>query len=127
MLKNYQSIYVAFYRWNFKNFGLGRLPEFKSLFNISFLMIALLTNLMLVTQLLIKSHLIVLNSYSGTVILFGAVSFMFFNHLILLNNKLFVKINLKLARLNRHNLNVWSVVLMLNVIVTCGLFLMTIR
>ena len=127
MLKTYQSIYVAFYRWNFKNFGLGRLPEFKSLFNISFLLIILLTNVMLVTQLLVKSHLISLDSYSGSIVLLGALFFMLINYLILLNNKLFTKINSRLAHLNRHNLNGWSVVLLVGIIVTCGLFLMTVR
>ncbi|MDB5061795.1 MAG: hypothetical protein JWP67_1638, partial [Mucilaginibacter sp.] len=39
MLKTYQSIYVQVYRWSFKNFGQGKsLPQFKSMFNVSFLL-----------------------------------------------------------------------------------------
>lgn len=126
MLKSYQSIYVAFYRWNFKNFGLGRLPQFRSLFNISFLLIVALTNVMLITELLVKAQLISLISYAGPVILTGAVIFMLINYLILLNNKLFTRLNQRLARISSHNLNTWSVVLLADVIITCVLFLMTV-
>ena len=38
MIRTYQSIYVSSYRWIFRNFGQGKLPQIKSLFNVSFLL-----------------------------------------------------------------------------------------
>ena len=36
MLKTYQSIYVVSHRWMFKNFGQGKAPQSKALFNAKF-------------------------------------------------------------------------------------------
>jgi nitrate reductase gamma subunit len=121
MQKAYQSIYVSFYRWNFKNFGQGSIPQFKSLFNVSFLLVVLLTNAMLVTKLMIKAHLITLDMKACVAIVTGAVVFLLINHLIFLNNRWFKNINARLANINRRNLNVCSVALLLNVFIACGL------
>ncbi len=120
MLKSYQSIYVIVYRWSFKNFGPGRLPQFKSLFNVSFLLIILLTNAMLFTELMVKMRWVTPNSYFATIILFGAVFFLLLNHLILLNNKWVKRLNYNLSYISKHNPTTWSVVLLVNVIITCG-------
>ena len=64
MLKLSKSIYVTAYRWSFKNFGQGELPRFKSLFNVSFLLVVLLTNAMLLAQVILKSRLFMMNGYS---------------------------------------------------------------
>jgi hypothetical protein len=123
MLKSYQFVYVTLYRWSFKNFGPGRLPAFKSLFNVSFLLIVLLTNAMLATELMVKLHWITPNSYFASLVLLGAVFFMLLNHLILLNNRWVKRLNYNLATISKHNLNRWSVVLLVNVIITCGFFI----
>ena len=127
MLKAYQFVYVSLFKWSYRNFGPGRLPEFKSLFNASFLLIILLTNALLLTELLIKTRLSTLNSSFVMVILFGAVFFMLLNHFILLNNRWFKKLNIKLAYASKHNLNMWSVVLLVNVIITCGVVIMSVK
>ena len=127
MLKSYQSIYVAFYRWTFKNFGQGKMPQFKSLFNVSFLLIIVLTTALLLTQIMVRSQLFVITANTETAIIAGAVFFMLINHLILLNNKWFRKINDRMAILSRHNLNTWSVVVLINVIIVCGFLLFTVK
>lgn len=119
MLKISKSIYVTVYRWSFKNFGQGELPRFKSLFNVSFLLIILLTNAMILTQLVLKSQLFTINVFTGTVILLGAVFFLLINHLVFLNNRWLKQLNYRLANLSRHNLNTWSVFILINVIIIC--------
>ena len=127
MSKTYQSIYVVSHRWMFKNFGQGNLPRFKSLFNVSFLLIILLTTALLIMQFLLKSGLLAVNAYSATAIMLGTVFFVFLNHLIFLNNRWFKSVNARMALLSRHNLNMWSVVVLFNVIIICGFLLFTAR
>jgi hypothetical protein len=127
MLKAYQFMYVSLFKWSYRNFGAGRLPEFKSIFNVSFLLIILLTNSLLVAELLLKSHAITPDLSFATIILFGAVFFMLVNHFILLNNRWFKKLNVQLAHASRHNLTIWSVMLLVNVIITCGFFISTVK
>jgi len=119
----YQSIYVNSYRWIFRNFGQGNLPKVKSLFNVSFLLIIVLTTALLLVQLMLRAQWIVASPNTDTAILFGAVFFLLLNHLVLLNNKRFKKLNDRMAQLSRHNLNTWSVVLLVNVIIICGFLL----
>ena len=123
MFKTYQSIYVSFYRWNFKNFGQGKsLPEFKSMFNISFLLVVILTNAMLLTKLMIKGQLITLGMGACLAIVAGAVFFLLINHLILLNNKWFRRVNVQMAHVStRRTVNICSVALLFNVFLACGL------
>ncbi|MCO5936782.1 hypothetical protein NAF17_14660 [Mucilaginibacter sp. RB4R14] len=123
MAKAYQSIYVMFYRWSFKNFGQGSLPQFKSLFNVSFLLIVVLTNAMLFTKLLVKAQWLTLNTSTYIAILFGAVGFLLINHFILLNNRMFKSLNMRLATISAHNKNLFSVVLLINVVFACSLCL----
>lgn len=128
MLKFSKSIYVTVYRWSFKNFGSGDLPRFKSLFNVSFLLIILLTSAMLITQVMLRSQMFAVNGYAaGTMMLIGAVFFLLLSHMIFLNNRWLKKLNLRLATLSRHNLNTWSVVVLVNVIVVCGFLLFITR
>jgi hypothetical protein len=127
MLKISKSIYVTVYRWSFKNFGQGELPRFKSLFNVSFLLIILLTNAMILTQFVLKSQLFIINVFTGTVILLGAVFFLLLNHLVFLNNKWLKKLNYHLANLSRHNLNTWSVFVLINVIIICCFLILTVQ
>jgi hypothetical protein len=121
MTKAYQSIYVMFYRWSFKNFGQGTLPQFKSLFNVSFLLVVVLTNAMLFTKLMVKAQWFTLDISAYVAILFGAVFFLLLNHFILLNNRMFKKLNARLATISAHNKNLFSVVLLVNVLFACGL------
>jgi len=123
MKKSFQILYVSLYRWNFKNFGPGRLPVFKSLFNVSFLLIILLTNALLAVGLMVKLHWIIPNSIFANAVLMGTVGFMLINHFILLNNSWLKKLNYKLATISKHNLNTWAILLMVNVIVSCGFFI----
>ncbi len=127
MFKSYQSIYVALYRWIFRNFGQGKLPQFKSLFNVSFLLIILLTTALLVAQFVIRSQWFAVDAGMNTAILLGAVFFMLINHLILLNNRWLKNLNYRLANLSRHNPNTWSVVVLVNVIIICGFMLFIAR
>jgi hypothetical protein len=127
MLKISKSIYVTVYRWSFKNFGQGELPRFKSLFNVSFLLIILLTNAMILTQFVLKSQLFIINVFTGTVILLGAVFFLLLSHLVFLNNKWLKQLNYRLAKLSRHNLNTWSVFVLINVIIICCFLILTVR
>jgi hypothetical protein len=123
MQKAYQSIYVSFYRWNFKNFGQGNsIPQFKSMFNVSFLLVVLLTNAMLLTKLMIKGHLVTLGMGVCVAIVVGAVLFLVANHFILLNNKWFRKVNVQMAHVStRRNVNICSIALLFNVFIACGL------
>lgn len=101
MLRSYQSIYVTVYRWMFKNFGQGKLPQFKSLFNVSFLLIITLTLVLLVTQLLLQLGLLTAGIYTNMGIILGAVFFVFINHLIFLNNKWLKSLNARMARIEQ--------------------------
>lgn len=127
MLGSYQSIYVKSYRWMFKNFGQGKLPQFKSLFNVSFLLIIALTLVLLVTQLLLQLGLLTAGIYTDLAIISGAVVFIFINHLIFLNNKWLKNLNKQMTLLSRHNLNAWSVVVLIHVIIICGFLVFTVR
>jgi hypothetical protein len=119
MINSYQSIYVMVHRWIFKNFGQGKLPQTKSLFNVSFLLIVVLTNVLMVMQFMVSSHLVHLNAETAIYMLLGTAFFMLLNYLVLLNNKWLKSLNDRMAILSRHNKNIWSVVLLLNVIVVC--------
>jgi hypothetical protein len=123
MFKSYQSIYVTVYRWIFRNFGQGKLPQFKSLFNVSFLLIMLLTTALLLAQFMLHSQSFAAGTGTNTAILSGTVFFLLLNHLILLNNRWLKKLNYRLANLSRHNRNTWSVVVLINVIIICGFVL----
>ena len=125
MFKSYQSIYVTSYRWMFRNFGQGKLPQFKSLFNVSFLLIIVLTTALLLAQFMLRSQRFTAGAGMDTAILLGAVGFLLFNYLILLNNRWLKSLNYKLATLSRHNPNKWSVVVLVNVIIICGFVLFT--
>src|ERR1700733_11340863 len=105
MFKSYQSIYVTSYRWMFRNFGQGKLPQFKSLFNVSFLLIIVLTTALLLAQFMLRSQRFTGGAGVDTIIVLGAVGFLLFNYLILLNNRWLKGINCKLATLSRHNPN----------------------
>jgi hypothetical protein len=111
----------------FKNFGQGKLPQFKSMFNVSFLLIILLTTALLIMKFLLQSGLMAVNAYSATAIMLGTVFFVFLNHLIFLNNRWFKSINARMALLSRHNLNTWLIVVLVNVIIICGFLLFTAR
>jgi hypothetical protein len=125
----YKSMYVSFYRWSFKNFGQGNLPRFNSLFGVNFLMIILLTNLMLIAELCLKSGWFKVNPTSGMVILLAAVGALLLNYFVLLNNKRFNKLNIAFEKLGKKNENIWSVMVLTTVIVSCGflLFVTTVR
>ena len=85
MLRTYQSIYVTSYRWIFRNFGQGKLPQFKSLFNVSFLLIIVLTCGLLVMQWMLRSQRFVATDLTDTSILLATAFLLFINYLILLN------------------------------------------
>ena len=125
MFKSYQSIYVRSHRWIFRNFGQGKLPEFKSLFNVSFLLVIVLTTALLIAQFMLRSHRLTAGAGMDMVILFGAMGFLLFNYLILLNNRWLKGLNYKLSTLSKHNPNKWSVVVLVNVILICGFVLVT--
>ena len=128
MLNLTKSIYVNVYRWSFKNFGQGGLPRFKSLFNISFLLVVLLTNVMLAEQVFLRSQLFAMNAYgAGTMLLIGAVLLLLLNHLVFLNNRWLKKLNYRLATLSHRNLDTWSVLVLVNVIIICAFVLFTVR
>jgi hypothetical protein len=122
MLKSYQSIYVSVYRWSFKNFGQGSLPQFKSLFNVNFLLVIVLTNAMLLTKLMIKAQWVTLNAGTCMAIMGGAIFFLLLNHLIFLNNRWLKTFNVQLARISHKNLNKFSILLLINVVFACSLF-----
>ncbi|HTK21612.1 MAG TPA: hypothetical protein VL442_18970 [Mucilaginibacter sp.] len=125
MSRTYQSIYVSSYRWIFRNFGQGKLPQFKSLFNVSFLLIIALTTAMLLGQLMLRSQWIAAGPGVGLVILFGAAFFMVFNYMVLLNNHWLTGLNHRLAHISRRNMNKIAVVVLVNVIIICSFMLFT--
>ncbi len=120
MLRSYQSVYVVVYRWIAKNFGLGSLPQFKSLFNVNFLLIIVLTNTMLFTKLLLRMPGVKVNINSVSLITLGVLVLLLINQYLFLNNKRLSSINKKLAYLSQRNVTVWSVLLLVNVIIACG-------
>jgi hypothetical protein len=126
MSNTYQDLYIAARRWSYRNFGRGNQLKFKSLFNASFFLIMLLTLGMLVTQVVIKLHMVRLTYYFALFVLFAEVFFMLLNYFMLLNNDQFKRINDKMSVVGKHNLNGWSVVLLVNVIITCGIFMLTV-
>jgi hypothetical protein len=119
MINQYQHAYVALHRWVIKNFGSGKLPQPKSLFNTNFLLIVLLTGVLLTAQFMAQSHLVHLNYTAATWLLVGMVFFALVNYCVLLNNRWMEALNTRLAVLSRGNKNVWSVVLLVNVIAVC--------
>jgi hypothetical protein len=119
----YKSMYVSFYRWSFKNFGQGSLPRFNSLFGVNFLMVILLTNLMLVAELCLKSGWFNISATSGTVILLGAVGALLLNYFVLLNNKRLRKLNAAFEKMSKNHENAWSVMVLTSVIASCGFLL----
>lgn len=119
MINSYQSIYVMVHRWIFKNFGQGKLPQAKSLFNVSFLLILVLTYVLMGLQFMVSSHLVHITAEIALYMTLGTVFFMLLNYLVLLNNKWLKSLNDRMAVLSRHNKNIWSVVLLLNVIIVC--------
>ena len=125
MIRTYQSIYVASYRWIFRHFGKGKSPQFKSLFNVRFLLIVALTKAMLLGQIILRSHWIAAGPVIDLSILFGAAFFMLFNYMVLLNNRWLTRLNIKLAHISGHNLNKISVIVLVNVIIICSFMLFT--
>ena len=125
MFKSYQSIYVSSYRWIFRNFGQGKLPQFKSLFNVSFLLIILLTTALLFARFMLQSKGFATGG--GATILAGAVFFLLLNHLVFLNNHWLKKLNHNMARLSRHNMNRITIIVLINVIIICSFILFTAR
>jgi len=121
MINQYQHAYLAMHRWVIKNFGGGKLPEPKSLFNTSFLLIIVLTGVLLAAQFMAKSQLVHMNHTLATCILVGMVFFTLLNYYVLLNNKWMESVNNRLALLSRRNKNIWSVVLLINVVAICVL------
>lgn len=121
----YQSMYVNFYRWSFKNFGQTGLPKFNSLFGVNFLMIVLLTNLMLMVEFFLKSGWFNVSPISATCIQLGVVAALLLNYFTLLNNKRFNKINMAFEKLSKNNKKIWSVMVLGWVIASCGFLLMT--
>lgn len=119
----YKSMYVSFYRWSFKNFGQVSLPRFNSLFGVNFLMVILLTNLMLVAELCLKSGWFNVSAASGTFILLGAVGALLLNYFVLLNNKRLRKLNTAFEKMSKNHENVWSVMVLTSVIASCGFLL----
>ncbi len=125
MLKQYQSIYVASYRWLFKNFGQGKLPQMKSLFNISFLLIVALTASLLCAEFILHTNKTVLGfGFSSTMVLV-TLFFLILSHLILLNNKWLKQLNTSIASVSHHHKNKWSVVVLLNAVVICLIVVFT--
>lgn len=127
MLRTYQSIYVPLYRWTFKNFGQRRAPHAKFLFNVSFLLIIMLTAALLAIDILLHSGIITANLITHTAILFGMVALLFINHLILLNNRLLRKVDAHFAIISRHNRNLLALVVLVHVIIICGFLIFTVR
>jgi hypothetical protein len=125
MLKSCQSIYVTVHRWTFRNFGQGKAPQSKALFNASFVLIVLLTGMLLAIDALLHSGIIAANSLTDTAILLAMVTLLFVNHLLFLNNRLLRKVDERLTIMSRHNRNVLALVVLAHVIVICGIFLFT--
>jgi lysylphosphatidylglycerol synthetase-like protein (DUF2156 family) len=121
----YQSVYVNFYRWSFKNFGQASMPKFNSLFGVNFLMIILITNLMLLAEFILKSGWFNISPISGTFIQLGVVAALLLNYFTLLNNKRFSKLNIAFEKLSKHHQKTWSVMVLGWVIASCVFMLMS--
>jgi len=104
----------------------GQTAQFKSLFNVSFLLIITLTCALLVMQGLLRAHALVASPLTDISILLGAVFFLLINHLMFLNNRWLKRINARMNLLSRHNPNTWSVVILINVIIICAFLLFTV-
>jgi Co/Zn/Cd efflux system component len=118
-----KSIYVTAYRWNARNFGQGGLPKFNSLFGVSFLLILLLTNLLMFTQLCLHQKWFNINQVTATVMLLAASGALLLNYFILLNNGRFKKWNIAFEKLSKNNQKAWSIMLMAYAVVSCVFFL----
>jgi len=127
MLKSCQSIYVTVYRWTFRNFGQGKAPQSKTLFNASFLLIVVLTVSLLAIDLLLHSGIIAANSLADIAILLAMVALLFVNHLLFLNNRFVRKVDARLTIMSRHHRNLLGLVVLVHVIVICGIFLFTLK
>jgi len=118
-----KSIYVTAYRWNARNFGQGGLPKFNSLFGVSFLLILLLTNLLMFTQICLHQKWFNINQVTATVMLLAASGALLLNYFILLNNGRFKKWNIAFEKLSKNNQKVWSIMLMAYAVISCAFFL----
>src|SRR5579872_2931916 len=127
MSKTYQSIYVVSHRWMFKNFGPGKAPQSKILFNASFVLIVLLTTTLLAIDLLLHSGIITANSVTDTAILLAMVALMFVNHLVFLNNRLVRKVDARLTIISRRSRNLLAIVVLVHIIIICGFLIFTVR
>src|ERR1700744_92250 len=126
MSNAYQNLYFSARRWGYRNFGRGNQLKFKSLFNASFVLIMLLTLGMLVIETIVKLHVVKLTVYVALVIVLAEVCFMLINYFMLLNSDRFKRLNDRMSVVGKHNLNGWSMVLLVNVIIACGIFMLTI-
>jgi len=127
MLRAYQSIYVTVYRWIFRNFGQVKVLRFRFLFNVSFLLIVVLTAALLAIDILLHSGIIAANSLAHTTILFAMAALLFINHLVFLNNRLLRKVDERLAIMSRHNRNILAFIVLGHVIAICGFLIFTAR
>jgi hypothetical protein len=118
-----KSIYVTAYRWNARNFGQGGLPKFNSLFGVSFLLILLLTNLLMFTQICLHQKWFNINQVTAIVMLLAASGALLLNYFILLNNGRFKKWNIAFEKLSKNNQKVWSIMLMAYAVISCVFFL----
>ncbi|QEC77379.1 hypothetical protein [Mucilaginibacter ginsenosidivorax] len=118
-----KSMYVTAYRWNARNFGQGGLPKFNSLFGVSFLLILLLTNLLMFTQLCLHQKWFNINQVTATVMLLAASGALLLNYFILLNNGRFKKWNIAFEKLSKNHQKIWSIMLMAYAVVSCIFFL----
>ena len=118
-----KSIYVTAYRWNARNFGQGGLPKFNSLFGVSFLLILLLTNLLMFTQICLHQQWFNLNPVTATIMLLATSGVLLLNYFILLNNGRFKRWNIAFEKMSKNHQKVWSVMLMAYAVVSCIFFL----
>jgi hypothetical protein len=127
MIRAYQSIYVPLYRWMFKNFGQGKVSKSKALFNVSFLLIVLLTGILLAIDILLHLGIISGNSPAHMAILLGMVVLLIFNHFMFLNNKMLRRVDERLTIVSRHSRNLLAFVVLVHVIIICGFLILTVR
>ena len=127
MLRTYQSVYVPLYRWMFRNFGQGKVSKSKALFNVSFLLIVLLTGVLLAIDLLLHSGIISVNSSMHIAILLGMVVLLIFNHFMFLNNKVLRRVDERLTIVSRHSRNLLAFVVLVHVILICSFLIFTAR
>ncbi|MBS1531604.1 MAG: hypothetical protein JSU01_14960 [Bacteroidetes bacterium] len=127
MLRAYQSIYVTFYRWTFRNFGQGKVSQSKALFNASFLMILLLTGILLAIDILLHAGFMSVNPAMHIGILLAMGILLILNHFIFLNNRLLRRVDQRLTIISRHSRNLLAFVVLLHVILICGFLIFTVR